>query len=168
MSFKNYRNMFDLIDDIFNDAYYGAATGSVQPVRFNKNISSQSFPPTNILIDQKTKIMTIQSALAGIHEDWINLSFDGDSLNLIVNVPKNEEKKEETQNYYFQIGLKKIESLKTSWNVDPRYFDREKVEVKFDNGLLTITIPPREEVAPKKIPIFGNLKLEDLTKKEEE
>jgi len=157
--------MFDLIDDIFND--FASVNNDCrkewhQPARFNKQFSTSSFPPTNILIDKKTKVLTIQSALAGIHEDWINLEFDGDSLKLIIDVPgdKQQDILDELNNHYFQLGLKKVQHTETAWTVDPRYFDREKVDVKFDNGLLTITIPPRDEVAPKKIPIFGNLKLE--------
>jgi len=168
MSYKNsYANMFDLIDDIFNSTFADSGLGSfrtTQPIRFNKHFQSTSFPPTNIAIDQKTKVMMIQSALSGVKEDWINLTFDGDCLKLVVDVPVE---KETDNNYYIQTGLKKIAHLETSWTVDPRYFDREKVNVTFEDGLLTITIPPRDEVAPKKIPIFGNLKLDDLTKKED-
>jgi len=163
MSTNYYRDVFEIVDDIFNNVF-AIPRSSYQPMRFNKQISSGSFPPTNVVIDQKTKILTIQAALAGIHEDWINLGFDGDYLKLIVDVPnKEEDKTEESSNYYFQLGLKKVEHVESSWKVDPRYFDREKVNVEFVNGLLTITIPPREEVAPKKIPVFGGLKLEDKT-----
>jgi len=159
MSNKYYRDIFDIFDDMFNDVF--AFQSALQPSRFNKQIASQPFPPTNIIIDQKSKTLTIQAALAGIHEDWINLAFDGDNLKLVVDVPnKVDDRKEDSNNYYLQLGLKRIERVETNWKVDPRYFDREQVKVTFDNGLLTITIPPREEVAPKKIPIFGGLQIE--------
>lgn len=154
-------NMFDLMDNIFNDAFRAVdAFNRMEPGRFNKMISSSSFPPTNIMVDQVTKVMTIEAALAGVKEEWINLSFDGDNLKLVVKVPQ-EVKKGDTvcHPYYIQQGLKTFSNLETSWAVDPRYFDRENVKVEFNNGLLQITIPPREEVAPKKIPIFGKLDL---------
>ena len=180
MSNKYYRDMFELVDDIFSNTLNDAMSvfGNVQrqqPARHNKMISSSSFPPTNIFIDQKTKILTIQSALAGVKEEWIDLSFDGDNLRLTVKVPQTIEKDEKTEvctPYYFQQGLKTFSELKTSWTVDPRYFNREKVQVKFDNGLLIIEIPPRDEVAPKKISVFGKLsetkKLEDSSVKNED
>ena len=151
------RNMFDLFDDIFSNVFN--ESWELSPGRFNKQISSSSFPPTNISIGTESKVMTIQAALAGIKEEQINLSFDGDYLKLIVDTPTTENDK----NYFFQQGLKTISHFETKWGVDPRYFDREKVKVDFSNGLLTITIPPKEEVATKKIPLFGKLRLEDKT-----
>lgn len=161
--------MFDLIDDIFNESFFwnmNRRDASDGAPRQNRQISSNSFPPTNISINPDTKVLSIQAALAGVEEEWINLTFNSDQLKLVVKVPqttKPEEKPEVKKDFYLQTGLKTFSELETAWNIDTRYFDRDKVDVKYKNGLLQITIPPRDEVKPKNIPIFGKLKLEEKT-----
>jgi len=168
MRIKQYRDVSDLFGSMFDDAFEAlGAWNSYEPPRINKIISSNSFPPTNISIDSKTKVMIIQSALAGIHEDWINLSFDGDHLKLVVDVPECDEKKDESP-YYLQQGLKKVKHFETNWTVDPRFYSREDVNVTFDNGLLVIKIFPREDVKPKQIKLFGNLEPKQVEDKKEE
>lgn len=157
-----YRDFFSLMDDIFNESF--TVLERAQAPRVNKLISSDSFPPTNIMVDPKTKTMTIEAALAGIKEDQINLSFDGESIKLVIDATSSDERQVQ---HYVQRGLKKIGKLTTQYALDPRFYDREKVSVNFENGLLTITIPPREEVAPKKIPLFGKLSIEDKKEVEE-
>ena len=160
--------MYDLLDDIFNDAFktFGLGT-ALQPSRFNKQLASQSFPPTNIVVDKVTKVLTITAALAGIEEDWINLSWDGDYLKLVVDVPnKVDDSKEQSNNLYLQLGLKRIEHLETSWAVDPRFYSRDDIAVSFKNGLLTITIQPREDVKPKKVKLFGGLETKQIEAKD--
>jgi len=153
--------MDDLIGNIFNEAFDIFGNWPTESIRFNKSLSTAPFPPTNISIDQVTKVMTTQAALAGVKEEWINLSFDGDSLKLTVQVPQELKEGDKVERpYYLQQGLKTFSNIETSWVVDTRYFDREKVSVQFNDGLLVIDIPPRDEVAPKKIPIFGKLQLE--------
>jgi len=149
--------MFDLIDDIFQNVW--RESWDIQPSRFNKQISSSSFPPTNISVGTDSKVLTIQAALAGVKEEQINLAFDGDYLKLIVDIPAQSD--EVSKEYFIQQGLKTFNHFETSWAVDVRYFDRDKVKVDFTNGLLTITIPPKEEVTAKKIPVFGKLQIEN-------
>jgi HSP20 family molecular chaperone IbpA len=161
--YRDFRDMNSLLGSIFNDVF-GDWPQNYEPVRFNKMISTNSFPPTNISVDQNTKVMVIQSALAGIHEDWINLSFDGDQLKLVVDIPKKEENTDANP-YFFQQGLKNIQHLETSWTVDPRFYSREDVDVAFDNGLLTIKINPKEDVKPKQIKLFGGLNTKKLEEK---
>lgn len=157
MSTRYYRDIFSVMDDIFNETF--TVLQATQPVRINKLISSNTFPPTNIYVDKETKVMTIESALAGVREDQINLSFDGEQIKLIV---KNEDCKGYNKDaVYLQTGLKQCINLETAWNIDTRFYDRDTIETTFENGLLTIVISPREEVKPKKMSLFGKLKIED-------
>lgn len=162
---KSYGNLIELFEDIFNDSFKILRGCDVQPIRYNKQISSGSFPPTNIYIDKDTKEMTVQAALAGIREDQISLSWDGDYLKLVVNAT---EEKDEKPRVFIQTGLKKIKEFETSWAVDPRFYSRDDFEVTFENGLLTVVIRPKEDVKPRKLTIFGGLNLiTDETRDEE-
>jgi hypothetical protein len=66
-----------------------------------------------------------------------------------------------------QRAIKLPKHFVSEWLIDPRYYDRDSVTVNYKDGLLTIKISPRAEVAPKKISLFGNLKLEDKTQKQQ-
>ena len=155
---KSYGNLMDLFDDIFNDSFKILRGCDVQPIRYNKQISSGSFPPTNIFIDKDTKEMTVQAALAGIREDQISLSWDGDYLKLVVNATEEKDGKRGAR-VFIQSGLKKIKKFETSWVVDPRFYSRDDFKVTFENGLLTVVIRPKEDVKPRKLTIFGGLDL---------
>jgi len=151
-----YNDIFKMIDDIFSDVAQLSFVD--QPSRFNKAISSASFPPANVLVNPKTKVLTIEVALAGCEEKDINLSFDSDYLRLIIDRDTGDKDvSEDEKDYVIQRGLRIVEKAEVSWLVDPRYYDRESVKVDFINGLLTIKVYPRSEVAPKKISLFGSL-----------
>jgi HSP20 family molecular chaperone IbpA len=152
---KNVGELFDLFDSFFNDP--GSLRGlNTQPMRHNRLISTSSFPPANVIVDRETKELYIEVALAGCTEDNIALSFDSDRLKLVVDVPTIEDESE-SDPYYIQRGLKKIQHVETSWLVDPRFYNRETVKVEFNNGLLTIRLFPKEDVRPRKINVFGKL-----------
>jgi len=148
--FSGFGSLYDLFDSVFSD--FGFSRFDTQP-RFNKLISSGDFPPTNVFVNNKTKEQIIEVALAGCSENDINLSFDGDNLKLVVDVPA--EQAIEGDLIVLQRGLRKIRHIEVSWGVDPRFYDRDNVNVKLKDGLLTIKLCPREDVKPKKIPLFG-------------
>ena len=150
-NYYGFKELVDFFDSFFDD---GFSKLDIQPMRYNKLISTSSFPPANVTINKETKELYIEVALAGCAEENINLSFDSDYLKLVVDVPTKED---ENQDTYIQRGLKKISHIETGWFVDPRFYDRDSVKVKFLNGLLTIRIIPKEDVRPRKINVFGKL-----------
>jgi molecular chaperone IbpB/HSP20 family protein len=165
MTAKVYDDLFGLFDEIFSDsARFFKLVDNSQPARFNRLVSSSQFPPADIVCDTKTKKLTIRVALAGYSEEDINLSFDGDYLKLIVN--RSVDEKEEIPEYVMQKGIKLPNHVEASWIIDPRYYNRDTVTVNYKDGLLTIEILPRDEVAPKKISLFGKLTLDKPEEKQ--
>jgi HSP20 family molecular chaperone IbpA len=167
-----YDDFLSLFDQIFSDSARQLdkfAENNNQPARYNKLMSTSQFPPANIFCNTKTKVLRIEVALAGYSEDDLNLSFDGDRLKLIVDRPDGDKslgEDEKVEEYVMQRAIKLPKHFVSEWLIDPRYYDRDSVTVNYKDGLLTINISPRAEVAPKKIALFGNLKLED--KKQEQ
>jgi HSP20 family molecular chaperone IbpA len=152
---RNYTNIFDLFDDIWSDTF-----SVIQPSRFNKAIASADWPPANALINQKTKELTFEVALAGVKEEEINLSFDGDYLRLVVDrkiADSHLKDGEVATDYVVQRGFRPVDHAEVSWIVDPRYYSRENVDVSFENGLLVIKVSPKEDVKPRKVSLFGKL-----------
>jgi HSP20 family molecular chaperone IbpA len=162
---KEVGSLFDLFESFFNDDLGSLRRLDTQPMRHNRLISTSSFPPANVMVDRKTKELYIEVALAGCAEDNIGLSFDSDRLKLVVDVPMTKDESE-SDPYYIQRGLKKIQQVETSWLVDPRFYDRDTCKVAFQNGLLTIRLFPKEDVRPRKIQLFGNRDLIENKKSE--
>ena len=164
MSTRYYENLFNIFDEIFSDSVRLLKfTDTETPSRFNKLVSTSQFPPADVVCDTKTKKLTIQVALAGYSEENINLSFDGDSLKLIATRPEGDKslaENEVVKEYVMQRGIKFPKHVESSWIIDPRYYSRESTQVTFKNGLLTIEIWPKEDMAPKNITLFGKLELD--------
>jgi HSP20 family molecular chaperone IbpA len=154
---RYYENLFNLFDEIFTDsARFLKLADTEQPSRFNRLVSTSQFPPSDVICDTKTKKLTIRVALAGYSEEDINLSFDGDSLKLIADSQLSKFPEDNTE-YIMQKGIKLPKHVEASWTIDPRYYNRDSVTVDYKDGLLSIEILPRDEVAPKKISLFGKL-----------
>ena len=136
-------------------------------MRYNKLISTSSFPPANVILNKENKELYIEVALAGCTEDNINLSFDSDHLKLVVDIPTKANDDKEDPNVYIQRGLKKIQHVETAWFVDPRFYNRDTCEVKFSEGLLTIRIYPKDDVRPRKVHLFGKNEPKKLEEKVE-
>lgn len=152
----------DLFDSIFNDFFY-----DLPRTNYSKLISSGSFPPSDIWVDKETKTCNIQVALAGVPENAIAVDYDSGKMKLFVNCGKDEN----DEKYTIQNGIRKIGKLTTSWAIDDSYYDVEKTNVTFVNGLLTISIPAKEEIAKPTVKrLFGETKnqLEDKTENNKE
>jgi len=158
-----YNDLFSLMDAMFNDTGF---PDLLEQPRHNKLISTGDWPPANVIVNTETKELTIEVGLVGVTEDQINLGFDGDNLKLVVHtlpVEREPISKLDAPLRYLQRGLRRIGSVECSWKIDPRFYDRDNVEVKLVNGLLTIKMQPREDVKPKKIDLFGSYKPIDST-----
>jgi HSP20 family protein len=143
-----YNNIFSLIDSFFEGVDPFQLFNSFEPSRQIFELTSKNFPPTNIEIDSN-KVYHIDIALAGIEEKKIDLSVEGRYLKLKIDTHTNDGdktlKEEEITSYVVQRGIKRLEYIENSYLI-PKQFDIEKLEAKYKNGLLSITIPANEEV----------------------
>lgn len=109
------------------------------------------FPPCNIYVDEKSLDLEFEFALAGFSLDEIEMSFEDDYLFLKVNPKKEEsEKKRET----LQHGISRRSST-SKYYIPFSKYDTDKVSAKFENGVLKVLIPAKEERKPKLIRIQG-------------
>ncbi len=102
-----------------------------------------SYPPVNVYMEED-RTMVLQFALAGFAESDINLEFKGDYLIFSASTPENFEPEESVRYFKRRLKLKNIK--------DQRYFvpadkyEQDKVEAVLKNSILTVTIPPRDQV----------------------
>jgi len=99
-----------------------------------------SYPPMNIFLTPERSIV-FEFAVAGFEEKNISLSFQGDymvfSARIDVEPPLEGIR-------YFKRRLKLKDIDKQKYYVPADKFDQEKVKAVFKNGILKVTVPPRE------------------------
>ena len=100
-----------------------------------------SYPPMNIFLTPERSIV-FEFAVAGFEEKNISLSFQGDYM---VFSAKIEMEQPLDGIRYFKRRLKLKDIEKQKYYVPADKFDQEKVKAVFKNGILKVTVPPKEE-----------------------
>ncbi len=125
---------YDLMDNFFNDFLSTLPTGTV------------TFPKVNV--SESDKEVQVKAELPGMEAKDIDLVFQNGSL--VLKGEKKLEDEHEDANYH---------SFECSYGAFhrevplPAEVDRDKVEAKFKNGVLEITMPKAETAQNKRIEI---------------
>ncbi|MAN60177.1 MAG: heat-shock protein [Flavobacteriaceae bacterium] len=113
------------------------------PSVFQSNFNSgMSLPKVNI--SEKDDAYTVDMAAPGMKKDDFNIEIDNQVLT-ISSEQKNEKKTEESNYTRREFGYA---SFKRSFTL-PESVDDGKIEAKYNEGILTITLPKREEAKKK-------------------
>jgi HSP20 family molecular chaperone IbpA len=131
-------------------------SGFHQSFPFGKNIFDEntdyypnySYPPMNVLIT-KDRTLVFEFALAGFDEKNINLSFQGDymvfsaTLGVMEEAPPEASEHEDVRYFKRRLKMKDIEKQKYYVPLDK--YAQEKVKAVYKNGILRVSIPPKDE-----------------------
>jgi HSP20 family protein len=90
----------------------------------------------------------VKAEVPGIDAKDINISVTGEVLT--IKGEKKSEREEKEENYH--LVERSYGSFSRSL-VLPAAVDLDKIEAKYDKGVLTVTCPKKEEVKPKAIEI---------------
>jgi len=91
---------------------------------------------------------TVEADLPGVSKDEINVTINDNVITL-----KGERKNEqETKEGGYRHYERSVGSFERSFTVS-KNVDTEAVEAKFENGVLRLTLPKREETKPKQIEV---------------
>ena len=105
--------------------------------------NAHSFPPANIyMVNDRT--MVFEFALSGYRESDVTLEFKGEHMILNASPPPAAVDNEDV--IYFNRRLKYKRIVDQKYLVPSDKFDRESAKALFKNGILRVTIPPREEI----------------------
>jgi len=169
---RNYMDLGSIFDEIFDaaqefkdefhrnfnkcDGSEGFANG---PFSFNRQYFDEntdfypnySYPPMNVFMTEDRSLV-FEFALAGFDEKDISLSFQGDYMVFsakIDGVQRAEDGQVKVQTdenvRYFKRRLKLKDIEKQKYFVPLDKYAQEKVKAVFKNGILRVTIPPKEE-----------------------
>ena len=110
--------------------------------------NESNFPSVNI--SESEDAYELEFNAPGIKKDDFKITFDQSILT--VSFDKKEENKEETKKFIKREFA--AQSFKRSFTLDEK-INADAIEAKYENGLLTLTLPKVEEVKvlPKEIAI---------------
>lgn len=104
-------------------------------------------PPVDIYEDANG--ITLKADLPGVSRDRLDIQLDGDSLviaaDMSVDVPAG------TEALYADVRATRYERSFTL----SKELDAEKISAEMKNGVLTLTLPKRAELQPRKIEVRG-------------
>ena len=129
-----------LMNELFNEL----------PASFGKTMREDvlNFPPVNIV--EKSEIYHLQLSAPGFDKADFNIKLDGKLLT--ISAEKKEEKSAENEKMIRKEFSQK--SFKRSFTVDEK-IDASGINAKYENGILKLDLPKKEEVknAAKEITI---------------
>jgi HSP20 family molecular chaperone IbpA len=165
---RSYMDLGSIFDEIFDAAQEfkdecqykynrhksGEAGFAGGPFPFGKNpfdentdyYPNYSYPPMNVFITEN-RTLVFEFALAGFDEKDINLSFQGDYMvfSAKINSGEAEQNALESSVRYFKRRLKMKDIEKQKYFVPLDKYAQEKVKAVFKNGILRVSIPPKDE-----------------------
>jgi len=133
--------LLNRINRMFDDTFGRWPTEDVEGT-----ITSHWAPPCDVFEDSDT--LKIVAEIPGVWPEDVNLSLENNTLTIRGEKKQvAEEKTERVHRYERSYGaFERVFSL-------PSTVDPEKIEAKYDAGLLTVTLPKAERARPREIPV---------------
>lgn len=111
--------------------------------------NTQTFPPLNVEIHKGTGDLRFTFALADVDQDRVSIEFENDKLWLTVADPDNKE----DDGWYFVHRRIKDSGGKYWYLVPTSKYNVAEATASWNEGVLTVNVPVREERKPVKLQI---------------
>jgi len=143
--FFELNSLQDRVNQLFNQTF-----GGFENFGFEQPLTSENFlPPVDIFEDEHN--ITMQAEIPGVKQEDLNITLENNVLTITGERKfQHEEKKENFHRMERRFG-----KFTRSFTL-PASVDAENVIANFENGLLNITLPKREEFKAKQITIGVN------------
>lgn len=126
----------DVLDTFFNDNFYKKANNGV-------TVWNGTQPAINVKEDADA--FHVEVAAPGYEKADFNVKVEDDVLS--ISTEKKEETVETTEGITYKRREFKYASFKRTFNL-PDTVDSTKIEASYQNGILTVSIPKKEEAKP--------------------
>jgi HSP20 family protein len=127
------------MDRLWED-YFGSGRRGLQPLQ-------AEFAPA-VDVKETAEVVVVKAEVPGMDAKDINIAVMGDVLT--IKGEKKSEREEKEENYHL---LERSYGSFSRSMVLPAAVDLDKIEAKYDKGVLTVTCPKKEGVKPKAIEI---------------
>lgn len=136
---KRNLNNFSIFSPMFNDFNRELLNWG------NSNYSSTSTTVPSVNIKEDVDTFEVEVAAPGMSKDDFKITLDG---NLLTISSAKEEKNEEKRDNYTRREFS-YQSFQRSFELHRDVVDQDNIEARYDNGLLRLTIPKKEEAKQK-------------------
>ncbi len=119
-----------LIDEMFNNDFNGGSTVRTSQPAVNISESEDKF--------------ALEMSIPGFKKEDVSIEVDKDILTIYSEV---EEKSEERTEQFTRKEFSKT-SFKRSFNL-PETVDQDQIDAQYQDGILNITLPKKEEALPQ-------------------
>jgi len=120
-------------DDFFNDKFFN---------QLNSTNCNGNHPAVNV--SEEDKVYTIEVAAPGIARKDFNLEIENDVLTISTEKKENEDEKKQN----FLRREFNYQTFKRSFQL-PESIDQEQIKATHEAGILTLTLPKKEEEVQK-------------------
>lgn len=136
--FRDFSQVQESFDRLFNEFMNLKRTNGLQ---------SLSFSPSCEISEEDSNYI-LKFDLPGVTKDQVKVEVDKDQLT--IRAERKEEKKSESKKKY--LSEMYYGSYTRSFTL-PGPVDEKRVDAKFENGVLTVTVPKTEALKAKQIPV---------------
>lgn len=112
----------------------------------NSNFAGMDSTLPAVNIKESGDDYLIEVAAPGLSKDDFKINLDNDRLT--ISSEKKEESKSEEKDKYTQREFR-YQAFQRTFHLPGNTVDSEKIAAKYNDGILCVTIPKREEVKPK-------------------
>jgi len=137
---KDFDTLRKEMEQVFNSYMQNTAEGS-------EDTSTSWYPMVDIYETDKKYVITAE--IAGMNKEDIKINISENNLSLRGDKIESEA---DDANARYHRRERVYGNFQRTFSL-PSHVDSEKVSAEFRNGLLTVTLPKKEEVQPKEIPI---------------
>jgi len=156
-----------MFNSTFNDFFHTPLLENYMlksPARFLKSESNVAFPPhSKFITPEEDKTLHYEIGLCGISKKDVKVDIDDDKI--IIRIKKDID---ESGRVYSYKGLKLPTDEVLELRFDPKLYDVNTTKINLENGLLKISMEPREELKPIRKSIFGDLQIENNSSDKDE
>ncbi len=123
------------MDRFFDDRFFGIH-------RYSAPTHQSNLMPIDVTADDKQVV--IQASLPGVKPDNVNVSVEDNRLT----IEGETHSTEESENERYVIRERRSGAFQRSLTL-PQGLEEDNIEARFENGVLTLTVPRTVEVKPK-------------------
>ncbi len=139
-SITRYDPFNELVDDLFKGFF-------VRPVSYNGH--GEALPRVKVDVAEKNGAYLVTAELAGVKKEDIHVSVDGAQVTLEAEVKREKEAAKDERVLHSERVYGKVTR---SFSL-PQDIDEARVEAKFRDGVLELTLPKKAAAARKQVTI---------------
>jgi HSP20 family protein len=139
---RSFKTEMDRLFDRFTSSF------GITPFQAFRSESGFSMPTPAVDITEDDAAIKVSAELPGMTEKDIQVSLSGNTL--IIKGEKRQEREEKDKGYH--LSERSYGEFQRSFLL-PEGAEVDKVDAKFANGVLTVTVPKTAQAKPKKIEV---------------